>query len=76
MSFLDDALAANKTLYTAVCAKLLAITSGAQEHSLNDGQIDQSVKNADLDELRRMKAMLENEIAEAEGDVVNTVYLY
>ena len=76
MSFLDDALEAKKTLYTAVCAKITAIVSGAQEHELNDGQIDQKVKNADLSELTKMKAMLENEIAEAEGEITNAVYLY
>ncbi len=76
MSFLSEALAAKKVLYTAVCAKLLAIANGAQEHSLNDGQIDQSVKNADLSELNKMKSMLENEIAEAEGEIASAVYIY
>jgi len=76
MSFLNDTLAANKVLYQQVCDKISSIVTGAQEHSLNDGQIDQRVKNADLEQLREMKSMLENEIAEAEGDVCNTVYLY
>lgn len=76
MSFLSDILAANKILYQQVCDRITAILTGAQEHSLNDGQIDQRVKNADLEQLREMKSMLENEIAEAEDNVCNTVYLY
>lgn len=76
MSFIDDVIAAKKALYQQVCDKITSITTGAQEHSLNDGQIDQRVKNAELSELLEMKAMLENEIAEYDGDVCNTVYLY
>lgn len=76
MSFISDLIANKKALYLQVCEKITSITTGAQEHSLNDGQIDQRVKNADLPELIELKAMLENEIAEYDGDVCNTVYLY
>ena len=76
MGFIEDVVAAKKVLYQQVCDKITSITTGAQEHSMNDGQIDQRVKNAELSELLEMKAMLENEIAGYDGDVCNTVYLY
>lgn len=76
MGVIEDQLAADKLLYTQVCAKITAIVTGAQEHSLNDTQVDQRVKNADLGQLRALKAQLENDIAEGDGEICPAVHVY
>ena len=76
MGILDDQLTENKLLLAAVNRKILAITTGAQEHELNDTQHDQKVKNADLATLTKLKSQLLHDIAIATGEIPNGVYWY
>ena len=76
MGFIEDEQAGYVLEYQEVCAALTRIATGAQESSLNDGQVDQKVKEVDYKELVKRKAFLSNAIAEYQGDTCNGRYTY
>ena len=56
----------------AINAAILAVSSGAQSYTLDTGQSVQKVTRADLDNLRRMKDSLMNELEVLESKTNNT----
>lgn len=62
-TWLDERIAATKTLIVAYEDAILALSTGAQQYSLDTGQTRQMVTKAQLPSLRDALSTLENRLA-------------
>jgi len=74
VAWIQDRIAATKTIIVAYEGAILALAQGAQSYKLNTGQTDQWVSKANLAEmtstLKTMRTLLaeqQNELAAAQG---------
>ena len=73
-SFFDDKLPIYQQQWTNVNNAINALVNGAIEFELDDGQVRQNVRKADLDKLQAMKKNLEWQIRDLEGSIPGGFY--
>ena len=73
-SFFDDKLPIYQQQWTNINNSINALVNGALEYELDDGQVKQNVRKADLDRLQTMKKKLEWDIRDLEGSIPGGFY--
>jgi len=73
-SFFDDKLPIYQQQWTNVNNAINALVNGSIEFELDDGQVRQNVRKADLDKLQAMKKNLEWQIRDLEGSIPGGFY--
>ena len=67
MSFVSDRITKKQTLLNEVDQAISFILTGGQEYKLSDQQVEQMVKQGDLNALRNLQKQLEMELASYES---------